>query len=195
MPISPGTRGAGRGASQHRKWGRTVVQAVEQQETKWSTCFSEDVFDSLEQDLNEVPEVARVLMELTKLDGSWSWSRYAIGELGQPYRMIEIAAQLIGEQRGFSRMAAMKAVVSSLAAFETRSHVDARNSPFVRCVIDVCGTFGESEVERLHKRGFSQSEIAEIAGGAALTLFTSYVTHPSELEDERTRVGSMAFAG
>ncbi len=195
MPTSPGARVAGRGVSQHRKWGRTVVQAVEQQASKWSTWFSEEVLESLEQDLNEVPEVARVLMELTKLDGSWGWSRYSIGELGQPYRMIELAARLIGDQRGLSRIASMKVVVSSLASFDTRSRENAHDSPFVRCVIDMCGTFDESEVARLRSSGFSDQEIAEIAGAVALTLFTGLLTHTPELEDEFTRVEAMAFAG
>lgn len=176
------------------KWGRTVVQAVRQQESEWITWISEDVLELLEQDLNEVPEVARVLMYLTKLDGSWAWSRYSIGELGQPYRMIEIAAQLIAEQRGYSRIASMKAVVSSLATFDTSSREDAHNSPFVRCVIDVCGTFDESEVARLRSGGFSDQEIAEIAGAVALTLFTGLLTHSTDIEDELTQVGSMAFA-
>ena len=136
-----------------------------------------------------------MLMELTKLDGSWAWSRYSIGELGQPYRMIEIAAQLIGEQRGYSRIASVKAVVSSLATFDASSREEAHKSPFVRCVIDVCGTFDESEVARLRSGGFSEQKIAEIAGAVALTLFTGLLTHSSALEDDLTRVGTMAFTG
>ncbi len=172
-----------------------MVQAVEQQASKWSARFSEDVLESLEQHLNEVPEVARVLMELTRLDGSWAWSRYSIGELGQPYRMIEMAARLIGDQRGYSRIASMRAVVRSLASFDARGREEAHGSPFVRCVIDVCGTFNESEVARLRSSGFSDQKIAEIAGVVALTLFTGLLTHTPELENEFTRVGSMAFAG
>ncbi len=172
-----------------------MVQEVEQQERKWSTWFNEDVYESLEQDLNDVPDVARVLMELTKLDGSWEWTRYSIGELGQPYRMIELAAQMIGGQRGYSRIASMKALVSSLVSFDTRGREVAHDSPFVRCVIDICGTYDESEVARLRAGGFHDQEIAEIAGAAALTLFTGLLTDSSELEDEITRVGTMSFAG
>ena len=172
-----------------------MVQEIEQQESKWSTWFSEDVYESLEQDLNDVPEVARVLMELTKLDGSWEWSRYSIGELGQPYRMIELAAQMLAGQRGYSRIASMKVVVSSLVSFDTRGREVAHDSPFVRCIIDVCGTFDESEVARLRSGGFSDQEIAEIAGAVALTLFTGLLTKSSKLEDELTRVGTMSFAG
>ncbi|MFG0314228.1 MAG: hypothetical protein ACF8LL_08595 [Phycisphaerales bacterium] len=172
-----------------------MVQAVEERAGEWQGWLSKNVLADLERSLGEVPEVARVLLGLAELEGSWEWSRYSIGELGQASRLIEIAAQLIGEQRGYSAGVSMQIVVSGLAEFDSPGDRGAKASPFVRCVIDVCGTFERSEVERLRSRGYSDSEIAEVAGAAALTLFASVLTYPSDLEYERTRVGSMAFAG
>lgn len=172
-----------------------MMQAAKQGLGEWKCWLDDDVISSLERSLGEVPDVARVLLGLAELEGSWDWSRYSIGELGQAYRLIEIAAQLIGEQRGYSTGVSMQIVVSGLAEFDSPGDRGAKSSPLVRCVIDVCGTFERSEVERLRSRGYSDSEIAEVTGAAALTLFTSVLTYPSDLEYERTRVGSMAFAG
>jgi hypothetical protein len=177
------------------EWGPHMVQAAKQGLGEWTSWLDDDVISNLERSLGEVPDVARVLLGLAELEGSWDWSRYSIGELGPAYRMIEIAAQLIGEQRGYSAGVSMQIVVSGLAEFDTPGDRGATASPFVRCVLDVCGTFDETEIAGLRSRGFSDSEIAEVAGAAALTLFASVLTYPSELEDERTRIGSMAFAG
>ena len=172
-----------------------MVQAAKQGLGEWKNGLDDDVISNLERSLGEVPDVARVLLGLAELEGSWEWSRYSIGELGPAYRMIEIAAQLIGEQRGYSAGVSMQIVVSGLAEFGLPGDRGAKSSPFVRCVLDVCGTFDESEVERLRSRGYSDTQIVEVAGAAALTLFTSVLTYPSDVKDEHTRIGSMAFAG
>lgn len=194
MPTHPARVVPGVGIAM-QGMGPHMVLALEERADRLGAWLSEGEFESLERSLGEVPDVARVLLGLAELEGSWDWSRYSIGELGQAYRMIEIAAQLIGEQRGYSAGVSMQIVVSGLAEFDSPGDRVAKASPFVRCVIDVCGTFERSEVERLRSRGYSDSEIAEVAGAAALTLFASVLTYPSDLEYERTRVGSMAFAG
>ncbi|MBO6741144.1 MAG: hypothetical protein JJ916_14925 [Phycisphaerales bacterium] len=172
-----------------------MVQAANQGLGEWTSWLDDDVISNLERSLGEVPDIARVLVGLADLEGSWDWSRYSIGELGPAYRLIEIAAQLIGEQRGYSTGVSMQIVVCGLAEFDSPGDRGAKSSPFVRCVLDVCGTFDEPEIARLRSRGLSDTQIAEVAGAAALTLFTSVLTYPSDVEDEHTRIGSMAFAG
>ena len=76
-----------------------MVQAAKQGLGEWTSWLDDDVISNLERSLGEVPDVARVLLGLAELEGSWGWSRYSIGELGPAYRMIEIAAQLIGKPR------------------------------------------------------------------------------------------------
>ncbi|MCA9275610.1 MAG: hypothetical protein KDA29_06255 [Phycisphaerales bacterium] len=172
-----------------------MVQAQTQLGYEWESWFSDSVLDSLVQSMNEVPAVARLLQELADLEGSWAWSRYSIRQLGQAYRMLQLAAQLLSEQDGIETQDAMRAVSGCLAGFGARSDRDGVGSPFVRCVIDVCGTFEQSEVDQLRSRGFGDQEIAEIAGAVALKLFVSLLNTATEPAHGRVRDRSMAYAG
>ena len=172
-----------------------MVQAHTQLGYEWESWFGDSVFDSLVQSMNEVPAVARLLQELADLEGSLAWSRSSIRQLGQAYRMIQLAAQLLAEQNGYETSEAMRIVSGCLAGFEARSDRGAIGSPFVRCVIDVCGTFDQAEVEQLRSRGFGDQEIAEIAGAVALKLFVSLVNTATVPGDGRVRDRSMAYAG
>ena len=107
--------------------------------------------------------------------------------------MIQLAAELIAEKNGLEEHDAMRIVVESLASYEEGPARIASASPFVRCVIDVCGTFDRNEIEALRARGFGDQEISEIAGAVALTLFISLIT--STPEHDQPRVRAMAFAG
>lgn len=174
-------------------WGTEMVQARTSSTSAWGIWFSADVFENLEQSMGEVPETARILEDLAGWAGSWHWSQYSIQQLGQPYRMIQLAAELIAEKNGLEEHDAMRIVVESLASYEEGPARIASASPFVRCVIDVCGTFDRKEIEALRARGFGDQEISEIAGAVALTLFISLIT--SSPEHEQPRVRAMAFAG
>lgn len=172
-----------------------MIQAQMKSEHEWGSWFSDEVFESLVQSMNEVPAVARLLQELAEWEGSWAWSRYSIRQLGQAYRMIQIAAQLISEQDGLEVQDSMRVVSGCLAGFKAQSDRVGVGSPFVRCVIDVCGTFDQSEVDQLRSRGFADQQIAEIAGAVALKLFVSLLNTATEPGYGRVRDRSMAHAG
>jgi len=157
------------------------------------TWIDDEVFGSLERSLGELPDLARILQDLAVWAGTWGWARYEIEQLGQPFRIIQLAAELIAEKNGGETPDAMRILVDCLAGFESASEDSASVSPFVRCVIDVCGTFDRREVSQLRSRGFGDQEIAEIAGAVALTLFVSLL---SDAPDRGSSSGvSMAFAG
>tara|TARA_A100000171_G_C2139977_1_gene154278 strand:+ start:10792 stop:11304 length:513 start_codon:yes stop_codon:yes gene_type:complete len=170
-----------------------MVQAHTHPKTAWGAWFNQEIMDNLEQSMSEVPETAQILQELAVWAGSWDWSQYSIRQLGQPYRMIQVAAELIAEKNALEESEAMRIVVESLADFGEGSERIASASPFVRCVIDVCGTFDRKEIAAMRSRGFEDQEISEIAGAVALTLFISLITNTPE--DEHPRLRSIAFAG
>lgn len=170
-----------------------MVQAHTHTKTAWGAWFNVEIMGNLEQSMSEVPETAQILQELAVWAGSWEWSQYSIRQLGQPYRMIQLAAELIAEKNALEEDDAMRIVVESLADFGERSERIASASPFVRCVIDVCGTFDRKEIAAMRSRGFEDQEISEIAGAVALTLFISLITNTPEAEHPRLR--SIAFAG
>lgn len=170
-----------------------MVQAHTQPESALGAWFNQGIMDNLEQGINEVPETAQILQELAVWSGSWSWSQYSISQLGQAYRMIQLAAELFAEKNGNDPEEAMRVVVNALAEYESGSIALPSTSSFVRCVIDVCGTFDRKEIAALRARGFGDQEISEIAGAVALTLFISLIT--SAPEHDHPRVRAMAFAG
>ncbi|MHA7812020.1 MAG: hypothetical protein ACX94C_01310 [Phycisphaerales bacterium] len=170
-----------------------MVQAHTQPESAWGVWFDREIMDSLRQSMSEVPETARALQDLAVWAGSWSWSQYSIEQLGQPYRMIQLAAELMTEKHGQDEHEAMRIAADCLAGFDSDSEREAGVSPFVRCVIDVCGTFDRQEIAQLRDRGFEEQEIAEIAGAVALSLFISLLTNTADEECPRLR--HMAHAG
>lgn len=170
-----------------------MVQAHTQPKSTWSIWFDQEIMDNLERSMSEIPETAQVLQELALWAGAWSWSQYSITQLGQSYRMIQLAAELYAEKNGDDPDDAMRVVVDALAGFESDSIGMASTSSFVRCVIDVCGTFDRKEIAALRARGFGDQEISEIAGAVALTLFVSLIT--STHEDEHPRLRRLSNAG
>lgn len=170
-----------------------MVQAHTQPESALGTWFNREIMDNLEQGMSEVPETAQILQELAVWSGSWSWSQYSISQLGQAYRMIQLAAELFAEKNGNDPEEAMRVVVNALAEYESGSIALPSTSSFVRCVIDVCGTFDRKEIAALRARGFEEQEIAEIAGAVALSLFISLLTNTAD--EERPRLRHMAHAG